>query len=287
MSTYDISIRQKLLNKIARTNSGKKIFAKIGQSLAGKRWVFIIGCYNSGTTLLQRLLLSHPSIAGMPAEGAAYTDVIIRPEELGWTRMWCECHEEIRLQSDYTSSGAKKLKSQWSWMIDKNNAEVIVEKSIVNTLHARFLNEYFNRPKFIHLVRNGYAVSEGIRRKALPSRWKNPKFHDTYPISLCAKQWAESLKEVERLRDDHIDIFEVKYEQLCEHPEKYLNQIYNYIGVSSLHEAVTEKQWLVHGNLAPIKNMNGQNISNLSPDDIKQVQNVCSELLEHYGYQVS
>lgn len=276
--------KEKLLNKFARTGPGKELFARTGRSLVGKQWVFILGCYNSGTTLLQRLMLSHPGIAGMPAEGVSYTDVIFRPEEFGWTRMWCECREKIRLNSNYTLAGAERVKSQWSWMLDKPDVDTLLEKSIVNVLHAGFLNEFFNKPKFIHLVRNGYAVSEGIQRKAIPSRWGNPEFSDKYPISLCAKQWSESLREVDSLRGNLFDIYEVTYEQLCEAPNKYLNEIYRFINVDTTSQAVTEQEWLVHGKLASIKNMNCQSIANLSQDELEEIYNTSSHFLKRYGY---
>lgn len=33
------------------------------------KWLFVVGCYNSGTTLLAEMLSRHPNISGLPTEG--------------------------------------------------------------------------------------------------------------------------------------------------------------------------------------------------------------------------
>ncbi|MBK9319321.1 MAG: sulfotransferase [Bacteroidetes bacterium] len=38
-----------------------------------EKWVFILGCYNSGTTLLHKLLATHSDIGSMPNEGQFYS----------------------------------------------------------------------------------------------------------------------------------------------------------------------------------------------------------------------
>ena len=58
-----------------------------GRSLAPDRWVFVVGCYNSGTTLLANLLEAHPAINGLAREGVELTDALRRPELAGWPRM--------------------------------------------------------------------------------------------------------------------------------------------------------------------------------------------------------
>ena len=261
------------------------MFGIFGSSLDDKQWVFILGCYNSGTTLLQHLLMDHPDISGMPAEGVAFTDVLVRPEEYGWPRAWFKCKSSIASDSDYSDKGARRLKSQWSWALEKPGAPLVLEKSIVNVVHARFFNAHFNNPKFIHLVRNGYAVSEGIRRKALPGKWKNEEFNDKYPIELCAQQWVETLDCVDQLRSEGIDILEVTYEDLTNDPEKTLAQICMYLGIESFPSDVANQKWLVHGAEKGIQNMNSASVGRLSDSDKKSVRVIAGPWLDRFGYQ--
>lgn len=66
------------------------ISEKIGHDLTPKKWVFIVGCYNSGTTLLNQILSCHPDILTLPDEGAFLTRRVPTPEGL-------ICQEELHL----------------------------------------------------------------------------------------------------------------------------------------------------------------------------------------------
>lgn len=286
MSVYKRSrLRQILMNYLGRTGIGKSLSGRLGRSLNDKQWVFILGCYNSGTTLLQRLIMDHPEISGMPAEGVAFTDVIVRPEEYGWPRAWYKCKSSIELDSDYSERGARRLKKQWSWMLEKPRAPLVLEKSIVNVVHAGFLNAYFNRPRFIHLIRNGYAVCEGIHRKALPGKWSNEDFSDKYPIDLCAQQWVETLYCVDQLKADGIDILEVSYEDLTDDPNQTLVKIYKHLGLDNTPLDVASQKWLVHGAEKEIRNMNSDSINRLSDSDKESVAAISGIWLNKYGYK--
>ena len=277
--------RQKVFNILARKRVVKSLSGLLGSSLEGKQWVFILGCYNSGTTLLQRLMMDHPEISGMPAEGVAFTDVLVRPEEYGWPRAWFKCKTTIESDSDYSDKGARRLKKQWSWVLEKPRSPLVVEKSIVNVVHADFLNSYFDNPKFVHLIRNGYAVSEGIRRKALPGKWRNKEIDGNYPIELCAQQWVETLNCVEQLKSKRLDILEVTYEDLTRDPDKTLSRICGHLGIEDPASAVANQKWLVHGARKSIHNMNADSVSRMSDSDKSSVRDIASSWLDKFGYR--
>lgn len=48
-----------------------------------RKWVFIMGCNNSGTSLLHYILGSHPDIASLPREGQFLTAVLPQPDHYG------------------------------------------------------------------------------------------------------------------------------------------------------------------------------------------------------------
>ena len=63
---------------------GNRFFGEYWQELAqSHRWVFVIGCNNSGTSLLQRLLEWTGEISTFPAEGQLYTRAIKRDRKRG------------------------------------------------------------------------------------------------------------------------------------------------------------------------------------------------------------
>lgn len=81
-----------------------------------------------------------------------------------------------------------------------------------------FLQEYFQPAYFIYIVRNGYAVAEGIRRKADLRRWKNPFYDKNYPIELCAKQWRKTDELVEQDRRHIRRFLQIYYGELPHTP---------------------------------------------------------------------
>ena len=123
--------------------SVQKILLPFGHDLKPERWIFVVGCYNSATTLLASILREHPDMEGLPNEGAFLTDVLPYPERFGWPRMWSQCVEDVRIRGDAKEADrAKRIKHHWSlWYQD--GSQNLVEKSISNAARLLFLQEYF------------------------------------------------------------------------------------------------------------------------------------------------
>ena len=69
----------------------KKLFRKVTAPFFNKTrepigWVFVGGCYNSGTTLVKNIILLHHSVSGMPIEGDQFSDALADFETGGWAR---------------------------------------------------------------------------------------------------------------------------------------------------------------------------------------------------------
>ena len=85
--------------------------------------------------------------------------------------MWCRCLDQLRLQpSEDMEARAQRIKRQWS-ILYPSGRPFLLEKSVANAVRTDFLQTYFAPAYFIYLVRNGYAVAEGIRRKANPAKY--------------------------------------------------------------------------------------------------------------------
>lgn len=250
------------------------------------QWVFVIGCYNSGTTLLDRIIQAHPAVSGLPIEGAFMSDALPVPEEFGWTRMWHRCEDQMNLppEAPDASERAARIKRQWApWFTDAS--PILVEKSVANACRISFLDSHFRPARFIHIVRNGYAVSEGIRRKARPGAWNNPMYDDSYPISLCAKQWARSMEAVASklgVAQKHI---ELKYESLVQSPSRELKRIADFLGIDSFPNDIADKTWSIHGTCSKLADRNPQSIASLTREDIRTIENVAGPWLDHHGYK--
>ena len=71
--------------------------------------VFLVGCYNPGTTLLLQLLDSQTSIGSPPTKGQFLTDQLATPREVGLSRLWA-------LELDRSASTKRVARAQ-TWIV--------------------------------------------------------------------------------------------------------------------------------------------------------------------------
>ena len=262
----------------------QRLLLPFGHDLKPDRWIFVIGCYNSATTLLSDILRAHPDIGGLPNEGAFLTDVLPYPELYGWPRMWSQCHNKVRMGVGLKGeSRARRIKQHWSLWFPKA-APNLVEKSISNATRLLFLQEYFQPAYFIYIVRNGYVVSKGIQKKANYKRWGSSYKNNGYPIELCAEQWQMSDTVVEKDSYKLKKILNLTYEELTEKPHDTVLKITEFLGVQPIPEKVFHNKWSVHESVSSIINMNHIGFSRLSSTDFKKIEETAGDVLKKYGY---
>ncbi len=250
-----------------------------------KRWVFVLGCYNSGTTLLDHLLGQHPEISNLPSEGVDLTRGLPAPEAFGWPRLWYKCHEEIEVAFQLSCPDPQRITKDWSFWFDRK-APVVVEKSIANSLRIEWLNRNFNNPLFIWIVRNGYCVAEGIRRRSALSASIPAEYHGQgYPIGWCAQQWIENNRLIESKISTMKNVVRLSYEDLVSNPEKSLLNIYSHLPLADPSVPKMEA-FTFHGTTMKLRNMNPDSLSRLEGVDISRINGIAEEWLRHYGYNV-
>ena len=163
--------------------------------------------------------------------------------------------------------------------MNDNSRPILLEKSPQNGARTRWLQKHFDNSYFIGMIRNGYAVAEGISRKAKPEcqigKW---------PIHMSAKQWCLSNKVLQE-DSEHLDKFMwVRYEDFTADPNQELCKILNFIGLNEHGNIGLEGQWSVHERREPIRNMNNESISRLSEIDINAINQVAGDCLTKFGY---
>ena len=274
----------KAKKKILQNRTAQRLFASFGRELQPARWVFLLGCYNSGTTLLRGLLARHPEIAALPSEGVRLTDALPRPEEYHWPRMWCRSVKHVRLpDGPEEARRAARIKRHWSFFFPPQ-AENLLEKSIANAARMPFLEAHFRPAYFVYLVRDGYAVAEGIRRKARPGERGNPIYREEYPIGLCAEMWRETDRLVEQDSAGVERFLRVSYEDFSADPETVCRRITDFLELPPLDGGLFGENWKVHGVESPIRNMNRASHGRLSAEDIDKIHQVAGERLAALGY---
>lgn len=243
-----------------------------------KTWVFLVGCYNSGTTLLAELLGRHPSISALSTEGHFITDQFVKDFNIGLPRMWVEREDLFRLNEDDHGPDPVRVKKEWAMRLDLTRP-VLLEKSPPNSAKTRWLQQHFENAHFIAIRRNGYAVAEGISRKAEPKHLING-----WPIEKSAYQWQRSnellLQDAAHLKN----FIWISYEDLTEDTEATLNTITDFIGIDNFEPFAADRSWSIHERNEPVRNMNAESIARLSAQQIKHITQVAGKMLDEFDY---
>ena len=245
-----------------------------------EKWIFIVGCYNSGTTLLRKILGSHPLISALPSEGQYLTDQFPSDHEIGLSRMWVLREDLYRLTENDSGPDAIRIKREWGMRLDKSR-QIFLEQTPANAARTRWLQKNFKNAYFIGIIRNGYAVTEGITRKAKPIHSEQG-----WSIEQAAYQWSRSN---EILCDDakHLDHFIwSKYEDLAENPEKEISRILKFLEIPEHGSIELNNDWSVHERDQKIRNFNAEGINRLTKEQITTINNVSKKTLLEFGYDV-
>lgn len=243
-----------------------------------KTWVFLVGCYNSGTTLLSELLSQHPDISALSTEGHFITDQFIKDYDIGLPRMWVDREDLFRLDEADQGPDVTRLKKEWGMRLNLRKP-VLLEKSPPNSAKTRWLQKHFENAHFIGIMRNGYAVAEGITRKADPQH-----LIDSWPIEKSAWQWKRS-NEVLQQDAEHLKRFMwVRYEDLAEDTVATLNSITDFIGIKNFEAFESDRQWSIHERDEQVRNMNQESIARLSTEQVDLINQVAGDMLDEFGY---
>ncbi len=276
-----ITFKQKVFSRYRKSAIVSKLYSFFGKELQPKKWVFIVGCYNSGTTLLAEIFEKHPQLSVLPDEGVMLTNQLPRPEDFGWRRMWCEC--EAQMQKSESAQAAKIIKKHWSHFI-KKNPNIVVEKSIANATRMEFFQKHFPNSYFIYIVRDGYAVAEGIKRKAVVMEEYQAALGIHYPIDFTAKQWQRSLEVIEDQKENIKNFLEISYEEFTTDVKETSLKITQFLEISEFDDALLQSDFEVHGNKMKVSNQNLKSFIRLTDDEWQIINGIAEKGLKKYAY---
>jgi len=245
---------------------------------------------NGGSTLLHHYLSNCKSVVPLPktnkhatsSEGHNHAGKAIpHPRNYGVLGLWTEKPNLISNDKNYNW---KIIKQKWFKAWERSAGRplknmILLEKSPPNVIRAELLQKYFLNSYFIVMVRNPYALSEGLRRR------------QGYKIERCATHWGESMKFQMRNLKILDNVIWVKYSDLCDNQEMVKTKIttllpelndFSFEGKLSGHHSLHGKKEM------PIKNLNPDQIKNLGTNDIRRINNILSKYqkeLDYFGYK--
>lgn len=246
-----------------------------------KKWLFLVGCYNSGTTILRDIVASHPNISDLPFEGVKFTDAFPDLEAGGWPRMMYKNKESW---DKIPVDAAERARADWAplW---KKSATIFLEKSIDHSTRIKWLDKNFPNAHFLSITRNGLAVAEGIARRSKPVGAARIELsQDYYPMSMIADQW---LAFDERISTDMALVtnkLNVSYENLMMTPKAIILQIFSFLDLPTPIISTEGNTVIVNGRAFELINQNEAAISRLDTDTQNELQSRMKIGLEKHGY---
>lgn len=244
--------------------------------IAPYSWLFVVGATNSGTTVLTRLLERHPQIRGLSKEGQFLSLALPRPEDEGHGRLWALQPELYRWTEADDPSPTLRCKYDWSWHYDRRPG-ILLEKSPPNLLRMRWLQENFAPARFLVIIRNPYAVCEGICRR-----------RPDCTIEQAARQWVAAHEIMFEDLPKITNVLRVSYEQICDQPLATLESIRTFLELKQPFERSTLEEGFKfrHGDYerATLTNYNQQAIDRLAESDIASISQIAGPMMQRLEY---
>jgi len=255
-------------------NIQTKIFGYIGTVPTPEKWIFLVSCYNSGSTLLHEILAMHPQIGSMPKEGQFYTDQFVLPKAVGLPRLWA-LEPELFYLNDMNGSEIDEivLKKQWGARFNFSTRPYLMEKSPPNAARMLWLQKHFKNSYFIGIIRNGFAVAEGIRRKS------------GHSLQNASLQWLHSneimLRDFNRVNNKLL----ITYENMTENSEEILADIFSFLALDTVDiKNLINRTWKIQEKESAINNMNNDSIDRLTDEEREIIKDIAGELLIRFNY---
>lgn len=276
-------IRNKTRSIWYKSASWRAHFVPLSQ-IKGQRMIFVVGCYNSGTTLIADYICQTQAYGGLKTEGDSLVPEILTSEKLGYSRYPTACINAI----DTNSRALTDRDAAWAHRIWAAAAfphltrPVFVEKSISHGLRLNWLAENFPDALFIWVQRNPYCAAEGMLRRSNNSRNRQP----LPDIQTAFAQW--------KLMNDRIsDFFSyepqggiIRYEDFTSNQRDSILPILEQSGCPIQPIQNTDYRFQFQGVARKIENDNSKSLARLATTQIADINALYAESILAAGYDV-
>ncbi|NQZ87208.1 MAG: sulfotransferase [Colwellia sp.] len=201
-----------------------KLIFNLLPDLNHKQLLFIGGLHRSGTSPLYNLIRTANGVSGIsgttvPEQEGQFLQSVYTPDSeygllFGFEK---SCHLTEVDQRANSVSRASLLRSWGQFW--HNKATCYVEKSPSNIIRARFLQTIFPEGKFLFIVRHPIPYAFAVQK------WTNAD------ITTIIQHWLHVhtilLNDAAFIKNYLI----VRYEDICDEPQSFRNQIYDNFGI--------------------------------------------------------
>jgi tetratricopeptide (TPR) repeat protein len=212
---YDREARTRFVDDLMRAYTSERLSR--GQAGASDSTVpvFVVGMPRSGTSLVEQILSSHPSVRGAG--------------ELEFWSLAMRKHEAVRKQPPGEAL-TRKLAEGYQRVIAVHSAHAprVVDKSPFNSEYLGVIHCVFPRARAIYLQRNPIDTCLSCYFQELPA-----ELNFTMDLSDLAHYYLEHRRLIEHWRKTlpAASLLVVPYEQLIADQEKWTRRILDFIGL--------------------------------------------------------
>jgi len=280
--------------------------------------VFIVGYPRSGTTLLQRFLVTQPGFYSFPE--THYFSVVersirlagderIAPADLGALQQAITEKTEQRFTAHEINLLAREAKAEA--LTSKQLFEFIVSRFLLPQVgtggagapwrwvektptHANFLEriiQLYPQVQILHIVRHPVP--------AILSRRQKFPFNRETPLDRLARAWNRLLENAEQSRKKHPErMHTLRYEDMVGDPEKTLGAVGAFLGVpfdlakiGGIRSAalpaplvLSSEKWKLEDMQLERVNTNDSYREEAVKSDVELIESIVCEKMAHYGY---
>jgi hypothetical protein len=295
---------------------------ELGRKVA-PRIAFLVGCARSGTSILGEAIAEHPQVTYLFEVSSIWNDLVPDRPDHRLSRPDATADVARAIYPALASARDEAEKSARAGRPPKPQAEaeaeaqpgariaggnLLLEKNPKHVIRIPFLDALFPRAKFLHIVRDARDTVASLMFRNRGDRWGHleiPGWRDLlerYPAEnhiRCAHQWRVA---VSTARSDAKSLAperyrEVRYEDLLKEPREILRQVLEFLELSP-HPAVdaflSKIQDVTAGSYHAKRQVRhyvedhsrriGRFHENLSPLQVKEIEEVCGDLMRELGY---
>lgn len=283
--------------------------------------IFIIGAGRSGSSIFHRMFCSHPNIAWLSRWHAKYSSKLERVRYLTYMgdlpivgqklrkyvdpsecyQLWEQMCPGFSLPcrdfnaDDVTNRNKQRIQTMLSKVVTGKKHRLLIK--LTGWPRIGFIREIFPDAKFIHVVRDGRAVSNSTLHVDFWWGWRGPeswrwgvlsdenkelwKKHDYSFVALAGIQWKILMESMELAKNeiDSKELLEVKYEELCDDPTNEFKR------VAKFCEFDWTKEFERNLNHFALGSQDFKWKEQMTGKQISILEDVLSEQLSRYGYK--
>jgi hypothetical protein len=227
-------------------------------------YLFVLCPPYSGSTLLWKLLSTSINVSSLPLEGQFLPEL----KELMRDKPWDATH----------ALPWPEIKRVWESYWDTSKP-VLVEKSPPNLIRTREIQAHFQPVKFVIMVRNPYAQSEGLMRR---NNWKVNRAANF--AMMCLRAQLRNAQELD-------DALVMTYESLVQDPARACGQLAAFMPpLADMDHTASFEVHSIDGTVnRPITDLNSKKIAALPSAMIATMNDIFlqhQDTMQAWGYDL-